>query len=157
MPTSSRLQTQMPGAAEKLAKTLGVETTLTDVAAVLADPAVDAVVIATPARFHTGIVEQAAHAGKAVVEKPRALTIADAEKGLAAAEKAGLLLQVGFNRRWDQAFAEGKAAIVAGKVGTPQLLRSLTRNPGPCGADPAKISQWTIFYETLIHDFDTRA
>jgi myo-inositol 2-dehydrogenase/D-chiro-inositol 1-dehydrogenase len=83
------------------------------------------------------------------------LTIADADGAIAAAKKAGVVLQVGFNRRWDQAFAEGKAAIAAGKVGTPQLLRSLTRDPGPFGADPAKIPQWTIFYETLIHDFDT--
>ena len=32
--------------------------------------------------------------------------------------------------------------------------RSLTRDPGPFTADPTKIPQWTIFYETLIHDFD---
>ncbi len=36
-----------------------------------------------------------------------------------------------------------------------QLIRSLTRDPGPFGADPDKIPLWTIFYETLIHDFDT--
>jgi myo-inositol 2-dehydrogenase/D-chiro-inositol 1-dehydrogenase len=145
-----------PGATDKLADQLGVEKRFTDVAALLADPAVEAVIIATPARFHTSLVEQAARAGKAIfVEKPMALTIADADKAIVAAEKAGVVLQVGFNRRWDQAFAEGKAAITTGKVGTPQLLRSLTRDPGPFGADPVKIPQWTIFYETLIHDFDT--
>jgi myo-inositol 2-dehydrogenase / D-chiro-inositol 1-dehydrogenase len=145
-----------PGAADKLADQLGVEKRFTDVAALLADPAVEAVIIASPARFHTGLIEQASQAGKAIfVEKPMALTIADADKAIAAANKAGVVLQVGFNRRWDQAFAEGKAAIAAGKVGTPQLLRSLTRDPGPFRADPAKIPQWTIFYETLIHDFDT--
>ncbi|ENN84922.1 inositol 2-dehydrogenase [Rhizobium freirei PRF 81] len=74
---------------------------------------------------------------------------------MAAARSAGVPLQVGFNRRWDQAFAEGRAAIDAGKVGAPQLIRSLTRDPGPFGADPDRIPLWTIFYETLIHDFDT--
>ncbi len=145
-----------PGAADKLARELGCATSTTDIAAVLADPAVEAVIIATPARFHTSLVEQAANAGKAVfVEKPMALTIAEADRAIAAAKANGVPLQVGFNRRWDQAFAEGRAAIEAGKIGAPQLLRSLTRDPGPFGADPARIPRWTIFYETLIHDFDT--
>src|SRR6476660_3978706 len=47
------------------------------------------------------------------------------------------------------------AAAAAGRIGTPQLLRSLTRDPGPFTADPARIPQWTIFFETLIHDFYT--
>jgi predicted dehydrogenase len=42
--------------------------------------------------------------------------------------------------------------VAAGTVGTPQLLRSLTRDPQL--ADPARIPPWTIFLETLIHDFD---
>jgi myo-inositol 2-dehydrogenase / D-chiro-inositol 1-dehydrogenase len=130
----------MPDAAEKLANKLGVEKAFTDVATMLSDPAVEAVIIASPARFHADLVEQTSQAGKAIfVEKPMALTIAEADRAIAAAEEAGVVLQVGFNRRWDQAFAEGKAAIVEGKVGTPQLLRSLTRDPGPFAADPAKI------------------
>ena len=145
-----------PGAASSLAEKLDVEHAYTDVAELLAHPGLDGVVIATPARFHTNIVVQAAEAGKAVFcEKPMALTVEDAERAIAAARGAGVPLQVGFNRRWDQAFAEGREAIDAGKIGTPQLIRSLTRDPGPFGADPDRIPLWTIFYETLIHDFDT--
>ncbi|MHC2301334.1 Gfo/Idh/MocA family oxidoreductase [Rhizobium mongolense] len=145
-----------PGAAAKLADKLGVDASYTDVAAMLAQPGLDAVIIATPARFHTNVLVQAAEAGKAIFcEKPMALTLEDADRGIAAAKAAGVPLQVGFNRRWDQAFSEGRAAIDAGKVGAPQLIRSLTRDPGPFGADPDKIPLWTIFYETLIHDFDT--
>ena len=145
-----------PGAAAKLADTLNVDSSYTDVAEMLSHPGLDAVIIATPARFHTNVLVQAAEAGKHVFcEKPMALTLEDADRGIAAAKAAGVSLQVGFNRRWDQAFAEGRAAIDAGKIGTPQLLRSVIRDPGPFGADPAKIPLWTIFYETLIHDFDT--
>lgn len=145
-----------PGAAAKLAEILDVDASYTDVAEMLAHPSLDAVIIATPARFHTNVLVQAAEAGKAVFcEKPMALTLEDADRGIAAAKAAGVPLQVGFNRRWDQAFAEGRAAIDAGKVGAPQLIRSLTRDPGPFGADPDRVPLWTVFYETLIHDFDT--
>lgn len=145
-----------PNAAAQLAAKLDVEHAYTDVAQLLAHPGLDAVIVATPARFHTNVLVQAAEAGKAVFcEKPMALTLEDADRAIAAARAAGVPLQVGFNRRWDQAFAEGRAAIDAGKVGTPQLLRSLTRDPGPFHADPDRVPLWTIFYETLIHDFDT--
>ncbi|MGN7737889.1 Gfo/Idh/MocA family oxidoreductase [Ensifer sp. 22564] len=145
-----------PGAAAALAGKLDVDSSYTDVADLLARPDLDAVIIATPARFHTNVLMQATEAGKAIFcEKPMALTLEDADRAIAAARAAGVPLQVGFNRRWDQAFAEGRAVIDAGKIGAPQLLRSLTRDPGPFDADPAKIPQWTIFYETLIHDFDT--
>jgi myo-inositol 2-dehydrogenase/D-chiro-inositol 1-dehydrogenase len=145
-----------PGAAAKLAATLDVDASYSDVAAMLAHPGLDAVIIATPARFHTNLLVQAAEAGKHVFcEKPMALNLEDADRAVAAIKAAGVALQIGFNRRWDQSFAEGRAAIDAGRVGTPQLIRSLTRDPGPFGADPDKIPLWTIFYETLIHDFDT--
>lgn len=145
-----------PDAAAKLAKNLEVDTAYTDIADLLAHPGLEAVIIATPARFHTNVLVQAAEAGKAIFcEKPMALTLDEADRATAAAKAAGVPLQVGFNRRWDQAFAEGRTAIDAGKIGTPQLIRSLTRDPGPFGADPEKIPLWTIFYETLIHDFDT--
>jgi len=145
-----------PGAAEALASKLDARKSFTDVAAVLADPDVEAVIIATPARFHSNIAVQAAEAGKAVFcEKPMALTLEDADRVIAAAKHAKVPLQIGFNRRWDQSFAEGRAAIDVGKIGTPQLLRSLTRDPGPYGGSPEKTPLWTIFYETLIHDFDT--
>lgn len=145
-----------PGAAEQLAQKLGCPIATTDPKAILSNPDIDAVIIATPARFHSGLVEAAAEAGKAVFcEKPMALTIEEATRAIDAAKQAKVPLQVGFNRRWDQAFAEGHDAIVSGKIGSPQLLRSLTRDPGPFKADPARIPTWTIFYETLIHDFDT--
>lgn len=143
-----------PGAAQRLGDLLDCPTAYTEAADLLADPRVEAVVIATPARTHADLVEAAARAGKAVYcEKPMATTLADADRAIAAARDAGVPLQVGFNRRYDKAFRAAHDKIVGGGIGTPQLLRSLTRDPKL--ADPAPIPPWTIFLETLIHDFDT--
>ena len=144
------------GAAARLATALRVPVATQDVNAIWANPDIDAVVIAAPARSHTELVVAAAQAGKHVfVEKPMAVTLEDADRAIAAAEQAGVVLQVGFNRRFAPAFAAARAAVDAGRIGTPQLLRSLTRDPGPFKGDPTRIPQWTIFFETLIHDFDT--
>ncbi|WP_241090820.1 Gfo/Idh/MocA family protein, partial [Pseudomonas viridiflava] len=62
-------------------------------------------------------------------------------------------LQVGFNRRFAKSFRTAHLDVVAGRIGTPQLLRSLTRDPAL--NNPAASPQWVIFLETLIHDFDT--
>jgi myo-inositol 2-dehydrogenase/D-chiro-inositol 1-dehydrogenase len=142
-----------PGAAERLAASLGADRATTDPAELLTDPAVEAVLIAAPARFHADLVE-AAEAGKAVFcEKPMALTLADADRAIAAAQAAGVALQVGFNRRFDRSFRAAHDLVTAGRLGTPQLLRSLTRDPGI--PDPGRVPPSTIFLETLIHDFDT--
>ena len=143
-----------PGAAEGLAARLGCARATTDPTELLADPSVQAVVIAAPARFHADLVEAAAGAGKAVFcEKPMALTLADADRAVAAAEAAGVPLQIGFNRRFDAGFRAAHDLVAAGRVGTPQLLRSLTRDPGI--PDPGRVPPSGIFLETLIHDFDT--
>ena len=114
----------------------------------------EAVLIAAPARFHADLVVAAAGAGKAVFcEKPMALTLADADRAIAAAQAAGVALQVGFNRRFDSGFRAAHDLVAAGRLGMPQLLRSLTRDPGI--PDPSRVPPSTIFLETLIHDFDT--
>lgn len=147
-----------PGAANQLADRLadhvGSPTAYTEIGELLADPGVEAVVISTPARTHADLVVAAARAGKAVYcEKPMAVTLAEADRAIAAARDAGVPLQVGFNRRYDPGFRAAHDKITAGDIGTPQLLRSLTRDPKL--NDPSRIPPWTIFLETLIHDFDT--
>ena len=72
---------------------------------------------------------------------------------LRAAEAAGVILQIGFNRRFDRGFAAAHEAVTSGAIGSIQLMRSLTRDPGL--ANPAAVPPWTIFLQTLIHDFDT--
>lgn len=144
----------VPGAAERVADPLGVPRTYLDATDLFADPDVDGVVVSSPAFTHTDLVVAAAEAGKAVfVEKPMALTLEDADRAISAADAAGVPLQVGFNRRFATDFAAAHRLVRGGRVGTPQLLRSLTRDPAL--SNPGGIKPWTIFNETLIHDFDT--
>ncbi|GAA5198110.1 Gfo/Idh/MocA family oxidoreductase [Rugosimonospora acidiphila] len=139
--------------AAALARRLGVAKVAADADTVLADPDVDAVVIASPPRFHPAQMSQAAAAGKAVFcEKPAALTLSGLDAGIANVEAAGVPLQIGFNRRYGAGFARGYRLVREGAVGTPHLMRSLTRDPAPL--DPATIKPHAIFIETLIHDFD---
>ena len=142
----------VPGAAERFSGARAYQ----DPLELIADPDVQAVAICSPATSHADLVVAAAHAGKHVFcEKPMALTLQDADRAIDAARTAGVALQVGFNRRFAQDFAAMRARIDAGEIGTPQLLRSLTRDPGISAEVAARVKPWTIFNETLIHDFDT--
>ncbi len=142
-----------PGVAEALGASLGCPGS-TGLEAVLQAPEVDAVVIAASSTAHVDLIEAAAAAGKGVFcEKPMGMTLAEVDRGIEAAAAAGVALQVGFNRRFARDFARGHALVVDGAIGTPQLLRSLTRDPGL--ADPGAVPPHTIFTQTLIHDFDT--
>jgi myo-inositol 2-dehydrogenase/D-chiro-inositol 1-dehydrogenase len=143
-----------PGAAERLVDVLGAGRPYDDVAQLWEDPTVEAVVIATPARTHADLVVAAATAGRHVFcEKPMAVTLLDADRAIDAARAAGVVLQVGFNRRFAADWQAGRELIDSGRLGIPRLLRSVTRDPG--GFDPSRVLPDTIFLETLIHDFDT--
>ncbi|MGJ0386393.1 Gfo/Idh/MocA family oxidoreductase [Paenarthrobacter nicotinovorans] len=145
-------------AVEELANKLGVAKISRDAADVLADPDVDAVLIASPMRFHAGLITAAASAGKDVFcEKPGGRTIDELDAAIDAAASAGVVLRFGFNRRYSSDFAAARKLVDDGAVGTPQLLRSLTRDPGTEAgiSNPERIAPGTIFLETLIHDFDT--
>ena len=141
-----------PGAAERLSAPRAYRDPLD----LIADRSIDAVAICSPAASHADLVVAAAQSGKHVFcEKPMALTLDDADRAIDAARTAGVALQVGFNRRFARDFADMRARIVEGAIGTPQLLRSLTRDPGISADVAARVKPWTIFNETLIHDFDT--
>jgi len=141
------------GAAEHLADAVGCPRWVTDPMEAITDPDIDAVVVVAPARLHSGLVVAAAAAGKAVFcEKPMALTLREADQAILAARNAGVVLQVGFNRRFAADFRAAHDIVADGGIGTPQLLRSVTRDPGL--ANPGGVPPWTIYRETLIHDFD---
>lgn len=115
---------------------------------------IQAVTIAAPSFLHSQLIQQAAAAGKAIFcEKPASMDLDELDAALAAVEQAGVVFQVGFNRRFAPGFAAARTAIDNGRLGAVQLLRSNTRDPKL--ADPAGPPPFTIFTQTLIHDFDT--
>ncbi|RNM17011.1 Gfo/Idh/MocA family oxidoreductase [Nocardioides pocheonensis] len=142
-----------PEAAAALAAKVGARAA-TEPSEVFGDPDIEAVVITASSVAHAELVTAAAAAGKAVFcEKPMGMTLEEIDRGVEAASRAGVPLQVGFNRRFSADFAAARRLIDDGAIGTPHLMRSVTRDPGL--ADPAGVPPWTIFTQTLIHDFDT--
>ncbi|TWH80884.1 oxidoreductase [Novosphingobium taihuense] len=115
-----------------------------DIATVLADPAIDLVVIATPNDSHAPLAHAAVAADKAVVvDKPLALTLQDARLIAAHAAEKGTLLSVFHNRRWDGDFLTIANAIEQGVIGKvahfeshfdrfrPVVRDRWRENPGP--------------------------
>ncbi|KMS59301.1 oxidoreductase [Novosphingobium barchaimii LL02] len=89
-----------------------------DVAALLADPAIGLVVIATPSGTHAALARQVLEAGRhVVVEKPFTLALSEARDLAALARGRGLTLSVFHNRRWDTDFLAVRSALEAGLIG----------------------------------------
>lgn len=111
---------------------------------VLADREIDAVVLATPHSQHGDQVRRAAAAGKHIFcEKPFTLVADDARRAIEAAEKAGIVLAVGFNRRFHPSMVELKGRVQAGALGTIETCigehtagLGATIQPGYWRADP---------------------
>ncbi len=105
--------------------------------AVLADPAVKAVVLATPHAQHAEGVIGAARAGKHVfVEKPFTLSKSSAEAAVAACREAGVVMALGHNRRFLPAVAEMRAMLAAGRLGTLLHVEGHFSGPGALGYKP---------------------
>ncbi len=139
-------------AARALAERCGA--TVAEEAAALADPAVDAVLIASPTDTHADLIERAARAGKAIFsEKPIDLDLARVDACLAAVRAAGVKFLVGFNRRFDPSFRALRQAIAEGKIGTVELVAITSRDPAPPPVAYIKQSGG-LFRDMMIHDFD---
>ena len=105
--------------------------------AVLADPEVQAVVLASPHQMHADQVVAAAKAGKHVfVEKPFTMTKASAEAAVKAAREAGVVLALGHNRRFLPGVAEIKAMKASGKLGTVLHVEGQFSGPGAAAYKP---------------------
>ena len=105
----------------------GVEKTYTDFDDLLNDPDVDAVDIITPHYLHAPMTIAALEAGKHVtVQKPMALTIAEADAMIEAAERTGKLLRVIDNYRFHPPFVRAKQVIESGDIGEPMSVRIKT-------------------------------
>ncbi len=139
---------------EAWAKNLGVASIEKDPAALLADKNIQAILICSSTDTHADFVVAAAKAGKHIFcEKPVDLTVAKVAAALAAVKKAGVKLQVGFNRRFDHNFRRVREHVESGAIGALQLVKISSRDPAP---PPAKYSAVSggIFLDMTIHDFD---
>ena len=143
-------------AAEEAARTLEVNTYYTDYRELLQNDGIDAVVIATPTKYHCEIAVAAAAAGKHIFcEKPMAMTVEECDAMIEACERNNVKLQIGFMRRYDASFREAKAMLDAGAIGELVQVHSNTRGPSkprPWMYDIKKSNG--ILAEVNSHDID---
>jgi myo-inositol 2-dehydrogenase/D-chiro-inositol 1-dehydrogenase len=141
-------------ARERVATDLGTSGSAS-IDALLELPALRAVVIASPARFHETHAIAAARAGEDVfVEKPIAKSLDGADRVIAAARDAGVRLQVGFQRRYDAPYAEARKLVSSGSLGRPLFYRGINRDLLAPVGPPGSMDANDILTESAIHDLD---
>ncbi|MEU1159936.1 Gfo/Idh/MocA family oxidoreductase, partial [Streptomyces sp. NPDC005921] len=117
---------------------------------------VDAVVITTATSAHADLIGRAARSGLPVFcEKPIALDLPGTLHALAEVEKAGTVLQMGFQRRFDKGYVGAREAVRSGRLGRLHTVRALTSDQSPPPPEWLPLSGG-LFRDTLIHDFDVR-
>ncbi len=115
---------------------------------------VEAVIIASSTDSHAPLLERAAAAGTpAFCEKPIALDLESTRRAVAAVEAADIVVQMGFQRRYDPAMRAIRERVSAGEIGFVYLVRSQTHDPEPPPLDYIPVSGG-IFKDCLIHDID---
>jgi len=117
---------------------------------------IDAILIATPDRFHARAIQTAASAKKDIFcEKPLALNLNDARAALDTVAQAGVRLQIGFMRRYDPAYVTAMKRVEAGEIGEPVVFKSIGRDKdAPSLAAYQSNLNGMLFYNNTIHDFD---
>ncbi len=143
--------------AKKIAANLGVDSVYSDFGGLIDDRNVEAIVIAVPPYLKKEMIVKAARAGKHVfVEKPMTLSSIDADEIIAETDRAGVKIQVGYQRRFDKSFRRVETAINEGRIGRILLMSSHTRDPP--GLSPNYYLDFSksggIMADTCSHDFD---
>ena len=138
--------------AEALGRELNVP--VRSVEQILADPAIQALVICSSTDTHAELIEAGAQAGKAIFcEKPVDLSSERIRSCLGVVERAGTPLMIGFNRRFDPHFGALQQRLAAGEIGAVELVTILSRDPAP--PPIAYIARsGGLFRDMMIHDFD---
>jgi myo-inositol 2-dehydrogenase/D-chiro-inositol 1-dehydrogenase len=141
-----------PARALEVAAQLGVGAVETPEA--LVEAGVDALVIATATAGHAPLLRLAAAAGlPAFCEKPVALDLAAMDEVLVEVDRAGILVQIGFQRRFDAGYRAAYNAVAAGALGNLLVVRAATHDPSPPSEEYIATSGG-IFRDLHIHDFD---
>ena len=136
------------------AESIGIPRCTNDPEDVFHDAEVDAVMICSSTNTHADFIIKAAEAGKHIFcEKPIHTDPAEIERALAAVEKAGVLLQVGFVRRFDRSHRAVRDTVASGRLGKPMVVKVCSRDPEAPPMEYVKVSGG-IFLDMMIHDFD---
>ena len=140
--------------AQECAELCRVTRVSTDFREILNAADIQAVIICSSTDTHCRIIEESAVAGKHVFcEKPIDHDLGRIDRALAAVEKAGVLLQIGFNRRFDASFRRVRKAVADGEIGEPHLVHITSRDPALPPIEYLRNSGG-IFFDMTIHDFD---
>jgi myo-inositol 2-dehydrogenase/D-chiro-inositol 1-dehydrogenase len=140
-------------AALEVATRLGATAT-GDANAILDDPGIDAVIIASPTPTHVDLLTASVRAGKAVLcEKPIDLDLARVDACWTQIESKNATIMVGFNRRFDTSFADIRDRVARGEIGRLEQLIITSRDPAPAPAAYIA-SSGGLFRDMTIHDFD---
>ena len=124
-----------PGNAEKFARRWGIPHHFTDHRQMIADPALDLVVIGSPNQTHCPVTVDAAAAGKHVVcEKPLAMNLAEADRMVEACRRAGVLLMYAEELCFTPKYVRLKQLLDEGAVGVPTLIKQQEKHDGPHAA-----------------------
>jgi myo-inositol 2-dehydrogenase / D-chiro-inositol 1-dehydrogenase len=141
-----------PLRAAEVAGTLGA--TVATGAEELLEDGIDAVVIATSTQGHVSLLRLAVSAGVPVFcEKPVALELASLAEVSDEVGAARIIVQVGFQRRFDPGYRAARDAVVSGELGNLLLVRAATHDPAP-PAEAYIATSGGIFRDLSIHDFD---
>jgi myo-inositol 2-dehydrogenase/D-chiro-inositol 1-dehydrogenase len=140
--------------AQAVADELGIQRVVKDYHDLLSDKDIEAILIASSTDTHAFIMKDVANAGKHIFcEKPLALELDKIDEALKTVEKAGVKLQVGFNRRFDKSFQRVREIVASGEIGRPCILRITNRDPDFPAMEFLRVSGG-IFLDLAIHDFD---
>jgi myo-inositol 2-dehydrogenase / D-chiro-inositol 1-dehydrogenase len=143
---------------EMARRDLGVQRVYADFGGLVADPALDALVLVTPTPLHADQAIAALRAGKHVfVEKPLALNVGDCERvQKVAAEYPAQVAMVGFVRRFDASYRHAREAIAAGTIGRPFIVRSQTCDLHDASGAFVRFAPTSggIFMDCSVHDID---
>ena len=116
--------------ARSLAERMPDCTWTTDFSALLADPSIDGVIVATPDKLHCEMVVAAAEAGKHVLcEKPMCNSVDEADRMIRASREAGVKLMVGFTERYATPYQDAKRRIESGEIGQPKMILARRCHP----------------------------
>ena len=142
--------------AQEVAAEFDVPRHYTDPQALIDDAAVEAIVIVSPTDTHRQLVIAAAQRGKPTFcEKPPALSLDEIAAMKEAIAKSGIFFQMGFMRRFDSGYAAAKKQIEGGRIGTPLVFKSTSRDPFRPSLEYANPkSSGGMLIDMGIHDFD---